>query len=51
MKLTEENLSKISPIKKLTLLNSNLRSESEIKDGESYNWYWNIGTEVGLIIK
>ena len=51
MKLTEENLSKISPIKKLTLLDSNLTSESQIKDGESYNWYWNIGTEVGLIIK
>ena len=51
MKLTEENLSKISPIKKLTLLDSNLTSESQIKDGESYNWYWNIETEVGLVIK
>ena len=51
MKLTEENLSKISPIKKLKLLHSNLTSESQIKDGESSNWYWNIETEVGLVIK
>ena len=51
MILTEDNISKISPIKKLSILRQNLRGDSETKEGELDNWYWNIGNEVGLVIK
>ena len=51
MKLTEDNINKISPIKKLSILEQNIRGLSEAKEGELKNWYWNIGNEVGLVIK
>ena len=51
MKLIEENISKISPIKKLYISSNNLVSKDESKEGILANWYWNIKTEVGLVIK
>ena len=51
MKLIEENVGKISPIKKLIIFDKNLVSKSKSKDGVLSNWSWNITSEVGLVIK
>ena len=51
MKLIEENVGKISPIKKLIIFDKNLVSKSQSKDGVLSNWSWNITSEVGLVIK
>ena len=51
MKLIEENISKTSPIKKLSLLSQNLVSKSQSKDEILENWSWDILTELGLVIK
>jgi hypothetical protein len=51
MKLIEENVGKISPIKKLIIFDKNLVSKSQSKDGVLSNWSWNITSELGLVIK